>query len=293
MKKLLFLLCLILFYSNLFAQFGFNFPLKSGNTWVYNYYDRISGEVLGGYKILVSDSISLENGFTYFKINDPAFDTGYFSFVRKANDGNYYSYGNGGVEFLEFKPTPVSGEKWQWDSQMGPEFDIDVKVTDIFYSEVFGNLSKLIEMRYDYDLISFINLYSEKYGLLKKSMSESTESSSLKGCVLDGVVYGDTTRTIVGVKQETQKPKQVILGQNYPNPFNPSTTIPFRLIQAGSVKLSVFDVSGKEIRVLTQGFRSAGDHRVTFSGDDLPSGLYLVRLETQNQTFTKKMMLVK
>jgi len=83
------------------------------------------------------------------------------------------------------------------------------------------------------------------------------------------------------------------LEQNYPNPFNPSTTIRYQLASAGDVHLSVYDITGKEIAVLVNGSQNAGEHRIEFSGENLSSGVYLYRLTAGDQTFMKKMMLVK
>jgi hypothetical protein len=66
----------------------------------------------------------------------------------------------------------------------------------------------------------------------------------------------------------------------YPNPFNPSTVIRYELRAASRVSLRVYDTAGREVRTLVEGWRAAGNHEVTFEGADLPSGVYLLRLET-------------
>ena len=83
------------------------------------------------------------------------------------------------------------------------------------------------------------------------------------------------------------------LERNYPNPFNPQTTIRFSLAKATAVKLVVYDVLGRQVRVLVDGSREAGLHEVTFEASDLPSGTYLVRLETPQGSFVQTMQLVK
>lgn len=88
-------------------------------------------------------------------------------------------------------------------------------------------------------------------------------------------------------------PSQISLGQNYPNPFNPSTTISYSLDQASVVLLEVFNLQGKKVATLENGSRSAGNHIVNFSAEDLASGIYMYRLQTPVQTVTKKMVLIK
>ena len=87
--------------------------------------------------------------------------------------------------------------------------------------------------------------------------------------------------------------KKFGLDQNYPNPFNPSTTIRYQLEKTGEVRLSVFDITGKEIAVLVNGSQNAGDHQVEFYGENLSSGVYLYRLVSEDQSYVRKMMLVK
>ncbi|MCX6640760.1 MAG: C25 family cysteine peptidase [bacterium] len=79
-------------------------------------------------------------------------------------------------------------------------------------------------------------------------------------------------------------PEQYSLGQNYPNPFNPVTSISFNLPQAGLVKLTVFDVLGREVTILVNGMRDAGTHSVTLDASGLASGVYLYKLEAGDYT---------
>ena len=79
----------------------------------------------------------------------------------------------------------------------------------------------------------------------------------------------------------------------YPNPFNPTTTISFEIGEAGFVSLSVFDITGREVTKLADGFKSAGAHYVTFDAAYLTSGIYFAKLQTRDYTETQKMLLVK
>lgn len=88
-------------------------------------------------------------------------------------------------------------------------------------------------------------------------------------------------------------PSNYGLEQNYPNPFNPSTFINYFLPEPGIVRLSVFDVMGSEVATLVNEFRSAGTHRVRFNAGDLPSGVYIYRLETKGFSASKKLLLIK
>lgn len=83
------------------------------------------------------------------------------------------------------------------------------------------------------------------------------------------------------------------LGTNYPNPFNPTTTLSFTLQEAGRVHLAVYDVSGRLVAAVVDGYRQAGSHDVTFDGSGLASGIYIYRLTAGGFTATGKMVLMK
>lgn len=99
--------------------------------------------------------------------------------------------------------------------------------------------------------------------------------------------------SIQGVEFTDQTVKEYSLDQNYPNPFNPTTTIAYTIRTSGLVRLSVFDVLGREVAVLVHNVQTAGDHQVTFSGWNVTSGIYYYKLQAGNEVRLKKMVLVK
>ena len=88
-------------------------------------------------------------------------------------------------------------------------------------------------------------------------------------------------------------PDNYSLGQNYPNPFNPSTKINFSVPVSGVVILTVFDVEGKEIMVVFNGEKQAGNYTADINLSTISSGVYFYRLESSNSSITKKMLLIK
>jgi type IX secretion system substrate protein len=88
-------------------------------------------------------------------------------------------------------------------------------------------------------------------------------------------------------------PNEFELQQNYPNPFNPSTQIAFNLKKAGVIQLAVYDILGREVAQLVNRSMNAGDHKITFIAEDLPSGVYFYKLTSGSSTQTKKMVLMK
>ncbi|MFH1195706.1 MAG: CotH kinase family protein [bacterium] len=88
------------------------------------------------------------------------------------------------------------------------------------------------------------------------------------------------------------------LQQNYPNPFNPSTVINYMLPEPCSVKLTVYNLLGQEIKTLVDAIQNAGDHSIDWNGLDsnnnpVSSGVYLYRLETETSALQKKMLLMR
>jgi hypothetical protein len=83
------------------------------------------------------------------------------------------------------------------------------------------------------------------------------------------------------------------LHQNYPNPFNPSTIISFSIPVTSLVKLNVYDITGRLIKVLSNEMKEAGIHNITFDGSGLSSGVYFYKLEAGNYNQTKRMIMIK
>jgi len=85
----------------------------------------------------------------------------------------------------------------------------------------------------------------------------------------------------------------VRLDQNYPNPFNPTTSIPVELTGTRHVRLAVYDLRGRLVRILVDEVMGTGRHEIPFDGSDLASGAYYYRLEGGGPVQTRSMMLVK
>jgi len=99
--------------------------------------------------------------------------------------------------------------------------------------------------------------------------------------------------TVVGIEEQTPVIADFKLYQNYPNPFNPTTIIAFHLPSEQHVSLRVFDMLGREVRVLADGVLSAGGHRFQFNGSGLSSGVYIYRVVAGNHVESRKMQLLK
>ena len=99
--------------------------------------------------------------------------------------------------------------------------------------------------------------------------------------------------TAAGVAEQTAQPLAYALSQNFPNPFNPSTLIRYQLAGAGPVRLTVYDILGREVATLVDGMQHQGAHEARFEGGGLSSGVYFYRLQTGGFIQQRKMILQK
>ncbi|MFQ5420862.1 MAG: FlgD immunoglobulin-like domain containing protein, partial [Anaerolineae bacterium] len=111
------------------------------------------------------------------------------------------------------------------------------------------------------------------------------------------IIFTTATPTSVDEK-DGGLPTQFGLRQNYPNPFNPSTTIAYSLPQAGEVKITIFDLLGREVRNLVQEHKPAGRYSALWDGRDnagllLSSGTYFYRLKAGEAAQTRRMLFLK
>ena len=106
------------------------------------------------------------------------------------------------------------------------------------------------------------------------------------------------TTSIVSVDDLKVLPLTYGLSQNYPNPFNPTTSIEFALPEDSRVSLEIYNLLGQKVRTLVDGYVPAGYINTSWDGMDqngkeLSSGTYIYRLQTADQTFSKKMVYMK
>ncbi len=113
-----------------------------------------------------------------------------------------------------------------------------------------------------------------------------------------GVIPSTTPDIAYRDEDNDQVPSVYSLSQNVPNPFNPATDIQFALPEDGHVRLGVFDVTGRRVATLVDGYRSAGIHTVRWDGRDhsgasVATGVYFYRMQSETFVETKKMLLLK
>ena len=169
---------------------------------------------------------------------------------------------------------------WKDRSYNADYFVIERKKEDENNFTQVAGLSKGIESFTDTTITT-----SGKYYYRAKAVSD-TSSSDYTG--IDSV-----TVSVTSVEKDEGNNLDYRLYQNYPNPFNPETTIKFSVPRNSHVKLEVYDILGKEIKVLLDEQKQAGTYEVNFDGSDYPSGNYMVALSAGNFRNVLKITLLK
>lgn len=307
MKKLIFyLLISILFKQAVYSQTSFteNYPLKVGNVFVFKEifsYPLPPTYIVSYHKSRVLRD-TIMNSRKYFFIPD---------------------YSDHGSVYLRLDS--LTGNLFKWDSsnsctQYGYE-----KLLDSLSSELsdttFGcgasgyqcydtnavqifNLSRISKkFRMFFGIGSHTTSYSRTYvkgiGLVYTRWQSTFGSGTtfteltLLGCLINGILYGDTAVPVSVHKISSELPSVFSLFQNYPNPFNPVTKINFDLPKNSKVKLVVYDLLGREVRTLVESELLTGKYEFEFDGGDLVSGVYFYRIVAGDFVQTKRMVLIK
>ncbi len=160
---------------------------------------------------------------------------------------------------------------------------------DIKYSSIWGTYESLKQnMRNFRD-----NLTQKGYQF---SWAEFPEGHSwgLWRANIDKLLIDIFPSADMDIKEEKNgKPEGYLLKQNYPNPFNPMTNISFTIPKSDYVTLKVFNILGKDIATLLEGLKPPGSYKITFSGNNLSSGIYIYKITTGSFTDSKKMILLR
>jgi hypothetical protein len=320
MKKIILILMMLL-TADLFSQSGgiTDFlPLKVGNVWVYscnqwgNPPQPLCGICTKRIRVTLTNT-SVIDGKTFYQGNVTVIHIsgscpgcnsnlpGFSSYIRiDSLTGNVLGYlTNGGCSY---RPNEILYDSLKarlydsirYDCQPPQQFTAYV-CRDTSNTVIFGESRQ----SRSYSIEGFESGQGRSY---VKGIGITTSGSSgvfcinlaqLLGCVINGIVYGDTS-TIVSIRQiSIEIPEKFSLSQNYPNPFNPKSNIKFQIAKSGEVKLVVSDALGKEVAILVDEQLNPGTYEVEWDGSSYPSGVYFYKLITADYTETRKMVLLK
>lgn len=295
MKKLL-LFILAALAVNVHTAFSWDstaakyMPLQVGNVWVYRSLSTPNDTVIFYKKIVASNMI---NGHLYYSLFNSKtnqtlqvrIDSSTGILVYYSQQGCLWLNQEKGIDSLSAKLNNVSVS----------DCNLLYRCSDTSNTLIFNQTYKVKNFLYTDVQQLYQRRYAEKIGLIYSNFTFHTffEYDYLVACVINGVVYGDTSM-LTGINHlSSEIPDNFSLSQNYPNPFNPQTHFEFRIAEFGFVKLTVFDIVGKEVQALVNQELSPGTYSVDFDGSNIPSGVYYYRIESGSFSDTKKMVLIK
>ncbi|MBP9582572.1 MAG: T9SS type A sorting domain-containing protein [Ignavibacteriaceae bacterium] len=111
--------------------------------------------------------------------------------------------------------------------------------------------------------------------------------------VQDANISSGSEKTLFLKKSKNTVENNIVLQQNFPNPFNPTTSIQYSVSSSQFVSLKIYDVLGNEIETLVNEEKTVGSYKVDWNASELPSGVYLYRVNTGRSNLLRKMILMR
>ncbi len=254
-----------------------SYPLDTGTKWQWSQYWSSSS-----YGVAITRDTLASNGHQY------AIIPGYVSIPERweRQEGNrVYRY------------IPSSGQEWLlFDFAKSPGDTINHSPLVVMYAAGMDTLFGVSRRTWEFGVGMVPGVPDAGAGYTITDTIGLTDygdyNSALRviGAIVGSRTYGTVTEVF---NSGGVSPVQVLLDQNYPNPFNPSTTIKYELPKSSVVRLSVYDILGREVSVLVNERNNAGSYEVKFDGSNLASGVYFCRLQAGDFTQTKRLLLLR
>jgi len=184
---------------------------------------------------------------------------------------------------------PNGGESW------GVGDTVDIEWTSVYVADIKIELSMDNGITWPTTIVDSTPSPG-MFTWIVSSQYESQDCVIKISSVADSNVYDKSSSFIITSVESLFGegiPKEYKLTQNYPNPFNPNTTIKFALPEPDFVTLSVYNILGEEVSVLVSEELNAGIYKYNWNAINLPSGIYLYRLNAGSYIETMKMVLMK
>lgn len=162
---------------------------------------------------------------------------------------------------------------------------------DVLWEEAYNGETLITPDLYRVHNINLLNYFSTGQTILIRFRLFSDALTVDWGWVIDDVEIQESISTVGS--DENIRPQSFNLSQNYPNPFNPATKINFSLPVNGKVTLQIYNALGQKVATLVDGSMKAGTHTVEWNAANMASGLYFYKIQADNFSSVKKMILLK
>jgi hypothetical protein len=241
----------------------------------------------------------LNTNLSYTSLTDLSNNTEYFWRVNSVLDGDTSLWAEA-WRFEVADPyisaiSPNGGEIWtsgdseiiRWETNLLDNISIALLNEQSLILSLDTVVASL--QAYEWDIPEDLNA-GEDYKIRLRSESDSSISG------LSQEVF--TINSSVSIMTDNNIPDKFTLHQNYPNPFNPTTSIQYELPESMDISLTIYDVSGREIKTLINRIQSAGWYSIDWDGLDsndnsVDTGIYLARLQSKNLSWVIKMVYLK
>ncbi len=281
-------------FSNSFAQpdstVTLHYPLNIGDFWEYEYV--LGGQLFAVERREVIGDTLLSNGKTY-RIIDTDFP---LSATRYQRIDSMRVYQFNDDEFLLYKLRIQPGDTWNY--ALSPSDSGYFQVTQIADTSLWSHTFTFARIESfilpdssqgiapeDFILVDSIGVIFHGFegGFLR-----------LRGTIIDTRQFG--TITSIQSNDNVSEDRSIQNLQNYPNPFNNSTVIQYKLLTAGQVTISIFNLLGARVLVLYDDFRNPGLHRIHWFGKNsagipVSSGIYFYTIQLDNKILAKNSLL--
>jgi len=284
------LIFIVSFYTGIFGQADVYFPLHKGDYWQYKLIDGLKDEFYWDRKVesvdtLVEESEDLrldsaiiykivEHSMIYYykvKVNDNSV------VYRRAtdNDTSFYPWYKFNVE---------SGTGWYG----GDTYNIKFESTGIHFTSWY-QIDSIYKFEFGYAGNFVITYHYLMKNIGAYWLDGEFSMSVLMGCIIDGITYGQ----IVDVEEEPTPNSYELTIQNYPNPFNNQTVIQYSIPESEFVKITMYDMLGREVETLVDEVQTRGKHSIPWQAKGLSSGVYFAVLSYKNKMATQKIIYQK
>lgn len=176
------------------------------------------------------------------------------------------------------------------------EYNFSETDTSFIFSKVFLEGEFMLDKYFRYcakNVEDTIYVYNLADGELIKKIDFTKVLYHEKIMVDYPYIYFNKLEKIYDVNEPNIAARGYRLLQNYPNPFNASTAISFSIPKSGEVRIVLFDVLGRKIDIILEGYKTVGEHSIKYNASNLNSGVYFYQLTSGDFKETRKLLLLK